>query len=63
MFSKTFCSLRGRKFLLPTSLVLMGTKITVTIPLSSCDELDPFQMAPHLLQTLAGVCVGGTCPS
>ena len=44
MLSKTFSGLRGRKSLLSTSLVLMGTMITVTIPLPSCHELHPFQL-------------------
>lgn len=60
VLSKTFSGLRGRKSLLCTSLVLMGTMITVTIPLPSCHELHPFQLAPP--PTLAGVYVGGTCP-
>lgn len=46
VLSKTFSGLRGRKSLLCTSLVLMGTMITVTIPLPSCHELHPFQLAP-----------------
>lgn len=61
VLSKTFSGLRGRKSLLCTSLVLMGTMITVTIPLPSCHELHPFQLAPPP-PTLAGVYVGGTCP-